>query len=521
MPTDTKSDSSVHRLGVETARRGVVYLVGEVISSLISLVVLIFLARILESSSFGIFAIVIAFNTLLGIGGNFGIGAAFRKKLPQIEGKGRQTNTTLSSGYSVALILGLVISLIGIAISGYLASNIYHIPSMALALQIASAVVFFTVLYNVSNAALVGLGRVSEASIANVLYAVVQMVAVFGLVLLGYGVIGAIIGVAISFIIPSLYELTAMYIKAKVRFVRPQTGEMKGLTLFSIPVIVSFIAVLGAENLAILLLGAFAPTLIVGNYNVAYKIGGVIEIILTSNTFILLPAFAKVFAKKELSKKIDRVYNNSLFYTLLFLLPVVFYLVSVATPLVHLLFGSTYTYAPLYFAIVAVGYTLGIIGSYAGILIISYGDTRKFMKYQVTAVVIEIGLLLLLTPTFKALGALAALYIFSPIILDLIYIKALYNQFKFRHRFRQLLNIVVPSIIMLLLCYYVTGLLQQSRASIIINLVLVILIYPALVGTLKGISKKNIDFIRAISKTYRIGFVANYILSYAELFVRD
>jgi O-antigen/teichoic acid export membrane protein len=202
-------------------------------------------------------------------------------------------------------------------------------------------------------------------------------------------------------------------------------------------------------------------------------------------------------------------------------LPIVFYLVAVATPLVHLLFGSTYTYAPLYFAIVVVGYTLGIIGSYAGILMISYGDTRKFMKYQVTAVIIEIGLLLLLTPTFKALGALAALYILSPIILDLIYIKALYNQFRVRHRFGQLLNIVVPSIIMLLLCYYVTGLLQQSGASIIINLVLMLLIYPALLGIFKGISRKNMDFMRAISKTYRIGFVADHILDYAELFVRD
>jgi len=380
MPTNTKSDGSVHRLGVETARRGVIYLVGEVVSSLVSLMVLIFLARSLGSSSFGIFAIVIAFNTLLGIGGNFGIGAAFRKKLPQIEGKDSQVNITLSSGYSVVLVLGLILSLIGIAISGYLASNVYHIPSMALALQMVSAAVFFTILYNVSNAALVGLGRVTEASIANVLYAAVQMIAVFGLVLLGYGVIGAIIGVAISFIIPSLYELVAMYRKANVRFVKPQTNEMKGLTFFSIPVVVSFIAALGAENLAILLLGAFVPALIVGNYNVAYKIGGVVEIILTSNTFILLPSFAKVFAKKGLSKKIDRIYNNSLFYTLLFLLPVVFYLAAVATPLVHLLFGSTYTYAPLYFAIVAVGYTLSIIGSYAGILIISYGNTRKFMK---------------------------------------------------------------------------------------------------------------------------------------------
>jgi len=129
-------------------------------------------------------------------------------------------------------------------------------------------------------------------------------------------------------------------------------------------------------------------------------------------------------------------------------------------------------------------------------------------------------LLLLLTPTFKALGALAALYVLSPIILDLIYIRALYNQFKFRHRFKQLLNIVLPALVMLLVCYYVTALLHQSRISLLVDLVLMALLYPALAGVFKGISKENIDFMRTISKTYRIGFVADYILRYVELFVR-
>jgi len=519
MPNN-KKDSSVHKLGIETARSGVIYLVGEIISSLVSLIVLIFLARNLGAASFGIFAIVIAFNTLLGIGGNFGVGAAFRKKLPQLEGKKSKKNKTLSSGYFISLILGLVISVIGIGLAGYLADNVYNIPTIVLPLQIAAGIVFFTVLYNVSMAALVGLSRVLEASIANILYAVVQLVAVFVLVVLGFGVIGAIVGVAISFIVPSLYEIVVLFRNAAFKPVRPEKKEVKELTLFSIPIVVSYIAAIGAENLAILLLGVFALPLIVGNYNVAYKIGGVIEIILTSNAFILLPAFSKAFAKKNLSNRIDSIYNNSLFYTLLFLLPMVFYLVSIATPLTYLLFGSSYTYAPFYLAIVAVGYVLGTLGSYAGTLIISYGDTKKFMKYQVTAIFIEIGLLLLLTPIFGALGALAALYVLSPIILDLIYIRALYNQFRFRHRFRQLLNITIPAIIMLFVCYYATTLLHQSKISLIVNLILMVLLYPALAGVFKGVSKRNIDFIRAISRTYKIGFVANYMLDYVEFFVR-
>ena len=92
------------------------------------------------------------------------------------------------------------------------------------------------------------------------------------------------------------------------------------------------------------------------------------------------------------------IYNNSIYYAALILAPVIAYLSATSIPLIRLLFSKAYPIAPMYFSFIAIGTAIGLLGSYAGTLIIGYGDTRKFMKYQIIGVVVELALLLALTP---------------------------------------------------------------------------------------------------------------------------
>ena len=55
----------VEELGVATARRGLIYVGGDLFSSLLTFVLLIFLARAFQPAAFGIYSIMIAFATLL------------------------------------------------------------------------------------------------------------------------------------------------------------------------------------------------------------------------------------------------------------------------------------------------------------------------------------------------------------------------------------------------------------------------------------------------------------------------
>jgi uncharacterized membrane protein len=68
--------------------------------------------------------------------------------------------------------------------------------------------------------------------------------------------------------------------------------------------------------------------------------------------------------------------------------------------------------------------------------------------------------------------------------------------------------------------YAVTSLLHQSKISIIINLVLAVLIYVPLAALFRGISEKELGFLKQISDSYKIGFIAKYIFQYAQIFIQ-
>ena len=341
------------------------------------------------------------------------------------------------------------------------------------------------------------------------------------MVLFGYGIFGAVLGVAISLVIGS--GMSILYLERSIvyRVMKPKIDGIRELTAFSAPLIVSNISAVGTTSLAIAVLGIFAGASMVGSYGAAFKLGRLVEVLLTSTTFILLPAFASAFKNEHLSKRIDGIFNNSIYYMLLLLLPLAAYLISVARPLTHILFSSAYAGAPLYFSIIIVGLTIGTIGSFAGTLIISFGDTKRFMVYQGGTVIAETVAMLILIPYIKVFGALIALFIAGPLILDALYIKALSKQFSITQKWKSLARITVPAVIIFTAMSIVSYALHESIATMAINLVIMVLLYPPLIALSKGINGRNIRFLKMVSKRFgMLESALNALIEYTELFVK-
>lgn len=516
----TKTSSEVEELALVTAKRGVIYVIGDVLTSILTLVLLIFLAFYLQPANFGIYSIVIAFATLLGIGSNFGVGTAFRKMLPELNSTSR-ISRLLSSGYALSLGVGAAVAIVGILISGWLASSVYHNPSLTLLFMIGSIAEFINVLYQLSLAAQVGVGLVKEATISNAVYSSASLVLSVILVLLGYGVVGAVIGFTLGLLAGGLVGIAYLMIKAKCNAVRPSKEDSKKLTSFSMPVVASHVAMNGAANFAVLFLGIFVTATIVGNYGAAYKLARFVEIIITDIALILLPAFSRALMKVDTAKKIGALYNNSVYYTALILFPMLAYLISVSTPLIRLLFPASYVNAPLYFAVMVAGMAVGLIGTYAGTLIVGFGNTKRFMIYQVSAVAIQLILLVVLTPYLKDIGVLLSLFVITPLVLDLIYIRALRHQFKLEHKYAKLIKVSLVSIIILAILYPISYLLNQSKIALVTNLVIMLVLYPALLALFKGANKKNLEFIEKIGgKLLILKPLFDGLVRYSSLFIK-
>lgn len=515
-------EEEVEELGVATARRGLIYVGGDMLSSILTFVLLIYLARTFQPAVFGIYSIVIAFATLLNVGSNFGVGTAFRKMLPEVMKDRSRINSILSNGYFIALLLGAIIGAIGFLASGYLAVSIFHNSSLTILLQVAAVAELLAVIYNLTLAALTGLGRVKLATISNVTYGAVGLIATVAFVYYGYGVLGAMFGLIAAYVLAAIAGFIGLLRETGFRLVKIKKRELKELGGFSAPVVASHLAQFGVQNFAVLFLGAIAVTSVVGNYGSAYKLARIIELAITDLTFILLPAYAITLSKDSTSHKIGNIYNNSIYYTSLILLPIIAYVIATAVPLANLFLGGSYTTAPFYFAVMAAGMTLSIIGIYAGTLIIGKGDTRKFMKYQIIAMAVQLALVLGLTPYLQADGTLIALFVITPVVLDIIYVLALKEQFKFKQEFGGVSRVAIAAVITLALLYGVAlGIGPASKWLILINAVLALLIFPPLAALLKAVSKKNLEFISRMGDRLRPAKpIINALVNYTAIFIK-
>jgi O-antigen/teichoic acid export membrane protein len=307
-----------------------------------------------------------------------------------------------------------------------------------------------------------------------------------------------------------------------VGFVRPSKKDIKAVSVFSYPVMASNIAAQGALNLAVLVIGAVAITSVVGNYGAAYKLARLVDLTITAATFILLGAFSSALSKKRLAGRIGSIYNNSIYYTAIFLFPVVAYGIANAKPLIRLLFSASYTSAPLFFSVMIAGMAVGIIGTYAGTLMISSGDTKKFMKYQLGAIAVQLALLLLLAPLFKAAGALIALFVITPVVLDMIYIRALKRRFHFSHSFAPLIRVASAAIVTGIVMAAIAIALHQRLLSLAPNIVVLVLVFPPLLAAFKGISPRNLEFIRDTGRRLRqLHYITDWLAGYTYRFIKD
>ena len=141
-------------LGMNTAKNSIVYVASKLTSSLIIFIILIFLARFLKPEYYGLYTIVVAFYTLLGASGNFGIGTTLRKKLSESNLSKDEINKRIINGLTIALSLGLVLMAIGLLLSSTISIDLYKTSALINPFRIASIIILFNVLYGVTTSVL-------------------------------------------------------------------------------------------------------------------------------------------------------------------------------------------------------------------------------------------------------------------------------------------------------------------------------------------------------------------------------
>ena len=394
-----------------SAKGGFHLLWGLVVSTLISSVGTILIAIFLGEDNMGLYSIAIAAPNLIATFRDWGINTAMVKYSAQYnsENNVERIRSIFFSGLTFEIIFGLALTILSISISGFLA-EVYQRPAIAQLIQITSLFILAGALVNTATAAFTGMERMHLNSIMLVIQSIVKTTLIIGLVLLGLGTLGAVIGYSVAVLIAGIAGVMLMYTiykslpkstKGKLEMMSTIRMMLKyGLPLSIGGILSGFLTQFYSNIMAVFV----TVDALIGNYSLATNFVVLISFFATPVTTMLLPAFSKLNYRKE-SEVLKNVFQYSVKYAALIVVPVTVLVMALAQPAISTLFADSYNQAHLFLALLSITYLFTALGSLSiGNLINSQGDTKTNLKMTLLTVGIGFPLSFVLVSQFGIVG---------------------------------------------------------------------------------------------------------------------
>ena len=391
---------------------------GLVVSSVISAVGTVIIARVLSPSEYGLYTIALVAPSLIATFRDWGINSAMVKYTSQYnaENKPADVKNILAAGLVFETILGLALSILSFLLSGFLATTVYQRPAIVPLIQIASFTILTGALMSAVQAAFTGMEKLAPNSLTLVCQSAIKTVLVLGLVILGLGAYGATVGTTTASLIAGLIGVLLMWTIYK-DLPKPIKGDdglriaenIRVMFRYGLPLSLSSILSGFLAQFYSFLIPIYATDLMIGNYSVATNFIVLITFFATPITTMMFPAFSKLDPQKE-NETLQNVFQYSVRYSALIVVPVATAIMVLAQPAVSTLFGDKYSEAPLFLSLLAITYLYVAFGSLStGNLINSQGETKLNLKLTLITLAIGFTLSLILIPQFGITGLIATM----------------------------------------------------------------------------------------------------------------
>lgn len=398
-----------------SARGGFNLFWGLAISTVISSLGVIIVARLLSPAEYGIVAIAIIVPNFLTLFRDWGMNSAIIKFTAEHKASQKKAyiKTVVAAGMAFELLLGMLLSAVSFIASDFLAINVFHRPEIAPLIQVASFNIFGTAMLTAAQSAFTGYEKLELHSITMMARTIIKTVSSPILVLLGFGGLGAVVGGTIAYIAAGILGLLILY---KIIY-RPLATRacvssdrelgiretMKKMLRYGLPLSISTILGGALTQFYSFLMAIYVVDLLIGNYQVAINFSVLITFFSVPMTTVLFPAFSKLNPNE--GETIKNVFRFSVKYASLVVVPAAALVISLSEPAISTLFGEQYGYAPLYLALISVTYLYPALGNLSvGNLINSQGETTVTLKLTLLTAAIGFPLSVLLIPWAGIVG---------------------------------------------------------------------------------------------------------------------
>jgi len=384
----------------------------QVISFGFGFIISVLLARWLGPESYGLIPLTMTIITVFGIFADFGVGPSSSKYISEYRARDiGVVKSIVKDGFILKLIFGSVVSTICFFSAGLIA-EFMHVPRLLSLLQISSIMLFFMSFLRFFDSLFQGFQRLEFTTLTSFFQNITKLVFSLGLVYLGYGVVGAIAGFTIASVITALLASVIVFLGLYNRLPAPSSNKYMGRNIlkYSMPLAVTSISYFIYMQSDILMLGYFTTSLEVGFYSIAQQIINTALLPCTALLTAITPMIAYLYGKndKESRETSGKLFDYSIKYGLLLMIPMVFGIVALAEPAVSIIFGERYIRAALLLSLLSVYLIPRAIGVVGSSYLVGAGRAGIIAKLTAITAVSNFILNLFLIPQYQAIGAVAS-----------------------------------------------------------------------------------------------------------------
>ncbi|MDG6999677.1 MAG: oligosaccharide flippase family protein [Nitrososphaerota archaeon] len=368
--------------------KGAYYLfVGNFVSTFVLASSSIIIGRLLGPDTYGLYTIALIIPSYGYLFLRLGLPSTLTRYTAKYVSEGDEKKA-VSFSYTINLlhfVLGLLCVSVLFPFSNILSRTLFHRSELSsgLIMPIASVSVVGQILFNNGSSSFVGLGSFRRSAIVQVVRAAASLVVAVTLLLLGYSLLGAIIGYTSSFVVAGLISLFLLillnngFLPSNVKeSVKTSIGYSPAIYLSSVLLFI----IVPVQNSIL----AYAVTNNeIGLYVAAVNIASLIALFVYPIQTAVLPLFSKTMNRGI--TELSNTFRMSIKYAALLVTPVAVFVITFSRPLVISIFGEPYQLGSSYLMAFAVASLLiGVGGASADPFLYGIGETRKVLIANAT-----------------------------------------------------------------------------------------------------------------------------------------
>jgi len=397
-------------VGRRAAQGSFIVFVRDFIANTIALVGSIIVARVLGPEEYGLASIALIYPSMITSIAGLGLGQALTRFSSAESIRGRASEY-IYSGLAVSLLSATASSLATLGLAPFFAGLLGR-PGLSQGIRVLSLYVSSITLYTAFESAFLGLGRYVDTALIALVRASIRVSIAIPLALLGYGYTSILWGLSIGY--STGVALYLLLLPRRAPSSRPSLRRAWELLKYSLPLYIPTLIASPVNQAVTGFLASRASDFEMGNLSVANLLLTPIGVIGSS---LSIAVFSSIPVLIGNNSRLREAVNKAILYSNTIVIPLALGLAVVSKPVIKLLYGASYSMAPLYLILLLIPYVssalaAGAITLYAN----TVGDTGFTGLVTLIDIAVRAPTAMLMIHGLGILGYLATPIIVNPAV---------------------------------------------------------------------------------------------------------